>query len=39
VSGAALAPVLRSIVQVRKAGVHLEIVNLVVPTLTTPTCR
>jgi pyruvate formate lyase activating enzyme len=33
VSGAALAPVLRSIVQVRKAGVHLEIVNLVVPTL------
>jgi pyruvate formate lyase activating enzyme len=33
VSGAALAPVLRSIVQVRKSGVHLEIVNLVVPTL------
>ncbi|MGE5200380.1 MAG: AmmeMemoRadiSam system radical SAM enzyme [Rhodospirillaceae bacterium] len=33
VSGAALAPVLRSIVQVRKAGVHLELVNLVVPTL------
>jgi pyruvate formate lyase activating enzyme len=33
VSGASLAPVLRSIVQVRKAGVHLEIVNLVVPTL------
>jgi pyruvate formate lyase activating enzyme len=33
VSGAALAPVLRSIVQVRKAGLHLEIVNLVVPTL------
>ena len=33
VSGAALAPVLRSIVQIRKAGVHLEIVNLVVPTL------
>jgi len=33
VSGAALAPVLRSIAQVRKAGVHLEIVNLVVPTL------
>jgi pyruvate formate lyase activating enzyme len=33
VSGAALAPVLRSLVQVRKAGVHLEVVNLVVPTL------
>jgi pyruvate formate lyase activating enzyme len=33
VSGAALAPVLRSIVQVRKAGVHLELVNLVVPSL------
>jgi pyruvate formate lyase activating enzyme len=33
VSGAALAPVLRSITQIRKAGVHLEIVNLVVPTL------
>jgi pyruvate formate lyase activating enzyme len=33
VSGAALAPVLRSIKQIRKAGVHLEIVNLVVPTL------
>jgi pyruvate formate lyase activating enzyme len=33
VSGAALVPVLRSIAQVRKAGVHLEIVNLVVPTL------
>jgi pyruvate formate lyase activating enzyme len=33
VSGAALAPVLRSIAHVRKAGVHLEIVNLVVPTL------
>jgi len=33
VSGAALAPVLRSIAQIRKAGVHLEIVNLVVPTL------
>jgi len=33
VSGAALAPVLRSIVQVRKAGLHLELVNLVVPTL------
>ena len=33
VSGAALAPVLRSIVQVRKRGVHLELVNLVVPTL------
>ena len=33
VSGAALAPVLRSIRQIRKAGVHLEIVNLVVPTL------
>jgi pyruvate formate lyase activating enzyme len=33
VSGAALAPVLRTIAQVRKAGVHLEIVNLVVPTL------
>jgi pyruvate formate lyase activating enzyme len=33
VSGASLAPVLRSILQVRRAGVHLEIVNLVVPTL------
>ena len=33
VSGAALAPVLRSIAQVRRAGVHLELVNLVVPTL------
>ena len=33
VSGAALAPVLRTIVQVRKSGVHLELVNLVVPTL------
>jgi pyruvate formate lyase activating enzyme len=33
VSGAALKPVLRSIAQVRKSGVHLELVNLVVPTL------
>jgi len=33
VSGAALAPVLRSIKQIHKRGVHLEIVNLVVPTL------
>jgi pyruvate formate lyase activating enzyme len=33
VSGASLAPVLRSIRQIRKAGVHLELVNLVVPTL------
>ncbi|HNV01899.1 MAG TPA: AmmeMemoRadiSam system radical SAM enzyme [Vicinamibacterales bacterium] len=33
VSGAALAPVLRSIRQVRRSGRHLEIVNLVVPTL------
>jgi pyruvate formate lyase activating enzyme len=33
VSGAALAPVLRSIKQVHAAKVHLEIVNLVVPTL------
>jgi pyruvate formate lyase activating enzyme len=33
VSGAALAPVLRSIKQVQRSGVHLEIVNLVVPTL------
>jgi pyruvate formate lyase activating enzyme len=33
VSSAALAPVLRSIKQVSKSGVHLEIVNLVVPTL------
>ncbi len=33
VSGAALAPVLRSIRQVRRSGVHLELVNLVVPTL------
>ena len=33
VSGAELEPVLRSIKQVAKAGRHLEIVNLVVPTL------
>jgi pyruvate formate lyase activating enzyme len=33
VSGAALAPVLRSIKQIHKRGVHLEVVNLVVPTL------
>ncbi|MBP1605498.1 MAG: pyruvate formate lyase activating enzyme [Acidobacteria bacterium] len=33
VSGASLKPVLRSIRQVAKSGVHLEIVNLVVPTL------
>jgi pyruvate formate lyase activating enzyme len=33
VCGAELDPVLRSIKQVRKSGVHLEIVNLVVPTL------
>jgi pyruvate formate lyase activating enzyme len=33
VSGAELAPVLRSIRQAAKSGVHLEIVNLVVPTL------
>ena len=33
VSGAELAPVLRSIRQVAKAGRHLEIVNLVIPTL------
>lgn len=33
VCGAPLAPVLRSIRQVHKSGVHLEIVNLVVPTL------
>jgi pyruvate formate lyase activating enzyme len=33
VSGAALKPVLRSIRQVHESGVHLEIVNLVVPTL------
>jgi pyruvate formate lyase activating enzyme len=33
VSSAELKPVLRSIQQVRKSGVHLEIVNLVVPTL------
>jgi len=33
VSGASLAPVLRSIRQVARAGRHLEIVNLVVPTL------
>ncbi len=33
VCGAELKPVLRSIKQVRKSGVHLEIVNLVVPTL------
>jgi pyruvate formate lyase activating enzyme len=33
VSSAALAPVLRSIGQIAKSGTHLEIVNLVVPTL------
>ncbi|MGE5816259.1 MAG: AmmeMemoRadiSam system radical SAM enzyme [Acidobacteriota bacterium] len=33
VCGAELQPVLRSIKQVHKSGVHLEIVNLVVPTL------
>lgn len=33
VSGAAMAPVLRSIKQIHKRGVHLEIVNLVIPTL------
>lgn len=33
VSGAELAPVLRSIKQVARAGRHLELVNLVVPTL------
>ncbi|NIO00775.1 MAG: AmmeMemoRadiSam system radical SAM enzyme [Candidatus Latescibacteria bacterium] len=33
VSSAELKPVLRSIKQVHKSGVHLEIVNLVVPTL------
>jgi len=33
VCGAELAPVLRSIKQVARSGVHLEIVNLVVPTL------
>jgi pyruvate formate lyase activating enzyme len=33
VSGASLAPVLRSIRQVARSGTHLEIVNLVVPTL------
>jgi pyruvate formate lyase activating enzyme len=33
VSSAELKPVLRSIKQIRAAGVHLEIVNLVVPTL------
>jgi pyruvate formate lyase activating enzyme len=33
VCGAELAPVLRSIKQAAKSGVHLEIVNLVVPTL------
>lgn len=33
VSSASLGPVLRSIRQVRKSGTHLEIVNLVVPTL------
>jgi pyruvate formate lyase activating enzyme len=33
VSSAALQPVLRSIKQIHKRGVHLEIVNLVVPTL------
>jgi pyruvate formate lyase activating enzyme len=32
-SGAKLQPVLRSIRQIAKSGVHLEIVNLVVPTL------
>jgi pyruvate formate lyase activating enzyme len=33
VSSAALAPVLRSIKQIKASGTHLEIVNLVVPTL------
>jgi pyruvate formate lyase activating enzyme len=33
VSGAELKPVLRSIKQVKASGVHLELVNLVVPTL------
>ncbi|RPJ78824.1 MAG: AmmeMemoRadiSam system radical SAM enzyme, partial [Acidobacteria bacterium] len=33
VCGASLGPVLRSIQQIAKSGVHLEIVNLVVPTL------
>ena len=33
VSSAELAPVLRSIRQIHRSGVHLEIVNLVVPTL------
>lgn len=33
VSSAALAPVLRSIGQIRRSGRHLELVNLVVPTL------
>ena len=33
VSSAALAPVLRSIGQIARSGTHLEIVNLVVPTL------
>lgn len=33
VCGAALRPVLRSIARIRKRGVHLELVNLVVPTL------
>jgi pyruvate formate lyase activating enzyme len=33
VCGASLAPVLRSLAQVRASGRHLEIVNLVVPTL------
>lgn len=36
VSGASLAPVVRSIRQVRRCGVHLELVNLVVPTLNDP---
>ncbi len=33
VSSAELKPVLRSIKQIRKSGIHLELVNLVVPTL------
>ncbi len=33
VCGAALAPVLRTIAQIARSGTHLEIVNLVVPTL------
>jgi pyruvate formate lyase activating enzyme len=33
VSSAQLKPVLRSIKQIRKSGIHLELVNLVVPTL------